>query len=101
MNLPLKIFIYLTLSTAGFFCAATMLVLGLHFGLIDRLPADEHLGRFNVFYTGGGLLISVPAILVGLATFFTDGKKSIVFLSLPLAVPFLYCLIVLLYFSGV
>jgi len=98
MNIALKIFIYLALSTTGFFCAALMLIIGLQTGLIPALPADEHLGRFNMLYTGGGVMISLPAIALGTISFFTKGKMSVFFLSLPLAVPFIYCLTVLIHF---
>lgn len=96
----LHIFKLIALAALGYASVFLVMFLALELSVIDKLPADEYLYSFRLAYFGGGMMAAIAGIGLGVISFFTKGRTSMVFLFLPLLVPALYSIGVLTYFSS-
>ena len=99
MNIAIHILKFLALAVLGYGSVFLIMTGALELGLIDSLPADEHLNNFRLVYLGGGLFACLAGTLLGVISFFTRGRLSTIFLLLPFLFPALYSIVVLTYFS--
>ena len=99
MSITIHILKFIAIALLGFFSVSGMVVLSLYLGIIDALPADEHLYHFKLVYGGGGMAAFILGLLLGVASFFTQGRTSTAFLVMPLALPVCYSIAALIYFS--
>lgn len=100
MQTFLKILSFVAIVAVGAFTASLVLVLSLKFGIIDALPQDEHMNAFSKTYFGGGGMICIIATLLGLASFYVEGKTKAFLKTLPITAPLVYAVSVLAYFSN-
>lgn len=99
MSIATHILKFLVLAALGYGSVFLIMSGALQLGLIESLPADEHLNNFRLAYFGGGLFACIVGSLLGITSFFTKGRASTIFLLLPFLVPALYSTVVLTYFS--
>lgn len=99
MDMMLRILGFVAIALLGFFSVSLVLYGSLNLGLIDALPAEEHLQSFKLYYLGGSGMVWAAATLIGLTSFFMQGLARKIVLFIPLVAPLAYCIGALLYFS--
>jgi hypothetical protein len=99
MSTAIHILKFLISAALGYGSIFLIVAGALQLGIIDSLPADEHLNNFRLAYMGGGLFVSIAGTLLGVSSFFMKGRSSTLFLLMPLLAPALYSIVVLTYFS--
>ncbi len=67
--------------------------------LAGHLPPDAQLYSFKISYFGYGAMACLAGIVLGLPSFFTQGRLRLFFLLLPCVLPVLYCAAVMVYFT--
>lgn len=82
------------LGWAGIFLVYTVGLI-----IVGHLPADEHLYDFRTMFFGYGAIVCIAGILLGIPSFFKQGRSRLFFLMLPCALPVLYCTGVMIYFA--
>lgn len=70
-------------------------------GLIiaGQLPNDARLYDFKIAFFGYGALAWIVGVILGLPSFFKQGRLRLLFLALPLALPVFHCVAVMVYFT--
>lgn len=99
MSTAIHILKFLASAALGYGSVLLIMPGALQLGIIDSLPADEHLNSFRLAYLGGGLFVSIAGTVLGVFSFFMKGRSSTIFLLMPLLAPALYSIVVLSYFS--
>jgi len=67
--------------------------------IVGHLPVDARLYDFKIAFFGYGALAWMVGMILGLPSFFKQGRTRLLFLVLPLVLPVFYCTGVMIYFS--
>lgn len=100
MNKDLRNILVFTLaSVVGYIVPSLVLVSATRLGLLEGLPRGEQVGDFMKWYLTGAVIVWICSIVAGLFGFRAGALQKFL-LSAPCAIPAVYCIIILIAFSG-
>lgn len=98
MHTGLRILLLILAAAFGVAAMYAVIMMAVHLNLTTQITDDAQIRRFQLTYFGGGAWACIFSSLVGLGTFFTEGRRSTIFLLLPAVLPVIYYIGALVYF---